>query len=915
MKDNYKILVAKTDRDDDGKWLPLWMHLRDCAGVMKKLVRRWISSSVINACALSPEEFEKTAVFTAAVHDIGKASAYFQHLISAGCPVLREKLSDAGIPFSSGFFFAGKTPHSYAGEWILISDAVNINVDRTVADVVGAHHGKPLDSPAKDLIKTYEINFYGSENEPEMQKLWMDAWKSIVNEALKLAELNDVSQLPRLNCEAQVLMSALLIAADWIASNTQYFPLISVYENGDHSLYPDRVNKGFEEIALMPGWHPEIIGMDDEMFLERFGFFPNEIQKSVIEAVSSCKTPGLFILEAQMGSGKTEGALAAAELLASQNQAGGIFFGLPTQATCSALFGRLAAWAASVSDDTLSSIRLAHGAAQLNQEYRAFFDNGVSHVNDVEDTADFDRGISVHPWFQGKKKALLADFVIGTVDQFLMASLRRKHFMLRHLGLAGKVVIIDECHAYDAYMNVYLDRTLEWMAAYGIPVILLSATLPSRRREELVRKYVKAYIRYNPNSDRKKNTRPQINCKADAAYPLLTWTDAKRVCQKEIFQRPEKKTVAVIHMDCEERLPEYLNEKLSDGGCACIILNTVRKAQEVYEKISALLDNAEVVLYHARFTMPDRALKEKELLEHMGKNSDQSDRRRFILIGTQVLEQSLDYDADIMITQLCPMDLLLQRMGRLHRHKRKRPQKLEKAVCLIMDEGGCSFDEGTQAVYGKYLLLRTIENLKERIVLPDDIPDLVRKTYEEPSGSCDGETAQAFKEYTNEIKKKEQRAERYVIPAPSLNIEKILENPDEEKENAAQCRVRDSLSSVDVILMAEDENGRISAAGSDSKKMFLDPSGVLTPDEGRFAARQKISLPRIFSSPHLAQKTVSELEEINAKRLSAWQKSQWLAGELVLLLDKNKTAVLCGYELSYSMHEGLKYIKKEKTDA
>ena len=172
--------------------------------------------------------------------------------------------------------------------------------------------------------------------------------------------------------------------------------------------------------------------------------------------------------------------------MASRFGLGGVFFGLPTQATANGIFPRLLGWADTQSEKTLpQAIKLAHGMAELNECYLRLQGRGVQ----LEEDAQEEHRVQVHQWFRGNKQVLLANFVIGTVDQLLLAALAQKHVMLRHLGLAGKVVIIDECHAYDTYMNCYLDRTLEWLGWYKVPVILLSATLPARRRTELVEAY------------------------------------------------------------------------------------------------------------------------------------------------------------------------------------------------------------------------------------------------------------------------------------------------------------------------------------------------------------------------------------------------------------------------------------------
>ncbi len=911
----YRILMAKAHQETEELWLPLWMHLRDTAGIIKKLVVKWVPESVFSSAGLGYEDFLSTAVFLAAVHDIGKATSIFQSMITRFCPAKYEEISGYGYQLCKEYREKGKTPHAHAGQWILQSDTVKASVPESVAAVVGAHHGKPLSIDymmgEPDMIKAYPANFWGSEDE-EVKRLWKEAWYDILNQAMELAGIKTFRELPVLTLEAQVLLSGLLITADWISSNTTYFPLLSLDDCGEGTMYPERVNKGWKKVDFPEGWHSEVYTMDQEIFKERFGFQPNEVQRCVLNVVDSCSdAPGIFVLEAGMGVGKTEAALAAAEVLASRKNEGGIFFGLPTQATSNGLFPRLYQWGKQVSEETANAIRLAHGAAEFNEDYNRLIMEGNSSIE--EDGGNQDK-LGVHPWFQGNKRALLADFVIGTVDQFLMASLKRKHFMLRHMGLAGKVVVIDECHAYDAYMNIYLEASLQWMAAYGVPVILLSATLPANRRKALVECYVKAYSKY-----RLGKRKPKIICRdtdwgKNMNYPLLTWSEGEEIRQENIEQEESGKIVKIHRGVSLTDMARLLDERLQEGGCASIIVNTVAYAQTVYEQCRESIENAEFILYHAQFTMPDRFKKEEYLLRKMGKNSGSSDRNRLILVGTQVLEQSLDYDADIMVTQLCPMDLLLQRMGRLHRHKRFRPKRLQSPECIILQEGGEAYDSGSQAVYGDYLLMRTEKVLPDIIKIPGHIPSLVQKVYsQEDSLGLEGEGYKRAKEqYEKELKTKEQRAKGYLLNKTSRRgLENILDNAEESSEKIAEASVRDGASSIEVLLMKEGKDETVLFAEGDFSKSFIgSKTQVPISTEGRMIAMQRLRLPHVFACSWNKRDTIRELEEKNIKELSMWQQSPWIHGELVLLLNEQNQAELNGYRLSYSFEKGLEYEKR-----
>ena len=252
--------------------------------------------------------------------------------------------------------------------------------------------------------------------------------------------------------------------------------------------------------------------------------------------------PGLLIIEAPMGNGKTEASLLCAEVMAAKSGAGGVAYLLPTMATSNAMFSRVEEWLKTVPDSkggSMESMQLLHSKAALNPDYSKLRSWGSTWMGD-EAKANVEEGVVAHQWFAGKKRGLLSSFVVGTVDQLLMAALKVKHVQLRHLGLAGKVVVVDEVHAYDAYMNTYLDRILTWLGAYGVPTILLSATLPANRRDELIHAYRGRDRKSARNNSRRKDI-PQAPCEESGcpAYPLITTTTYAGVLDQGMYRTCE----------------------------------------------------------------------------------------------------------------------------------------------------------------------------------------------------------------------------------------------------------------------------------------------------------------------------------------------------------------------------------------
>lgn len=904
LSDRIKQFPGKSNPKNTGEWLPTWIHMIDTAEIMKHLLRKWIPDSVKNILQDigDEEELTKCCVFLAMVHDIGKFTPLFCSKILPVLPYIKDKLDEYGIYIDNNKTFIDRkeSPHAIAGAVLL----QRFGCSEDIIAIVGAHHGKTItrnvENDLEDQLDFYSKNYFSTlENGTENFELWMEIYKEWFEFALQYSGYCTIHEIPEIKMTSQMLLTGLLIMADWLASNNFYFPLIPLESMGNDVDIHLRSKNAWKKIDLPGFWHVNPFSFDAETFYWKFGFEPNAVQKMMIQAVEETVSPGIFILEAQMGVGKTEAALAASELLASKKGCGGLFFGLPTQATANGLFPRMYSWAETQTDECKLSLRLAHGMAALNEEYRSLF-QGNSYI---EEDSEENR-LVVHSWFEGRKQALLANFVIGTVDQFLMAALKQKHVMLRHLGMAGKIIIIDECHAYDAYMSVYLDQALKWAGQYGIPVIILSATLPPKRRSELIDAYLN-------NEKKSKNFGEQW--RGNKGYPLLTWTDGKAVEQNTLDISMKNRNVEIENLD-EEKIESYLEDKLSEGGCAGIIVNTVKKAQETYERMKRKFRDKRIILFHSRFLATDRSDKESILISLLGKKATTEQRDNLIIIGTQVLEQSLDIDFDILLTELCPMDLLLQRIGRLHRHgfrNPSRPLKMQNAVCAILNLRKNEFDDGSKGIYGEWLLAKTQELISESIEIPMSIPELVNLAYENPVlENLDEMQKKYWNKYLVKQKEKEKNAKVFRISKPRNrgNINGLLDVDIKVDDQSAEAAVRDGENTLSVICLveySEDEVGLVPWQGAKRNFSF---NHVPCEADCIEIAKQKINLPLVVTKN--INKVINELEIIMNDNFAEWQQSAWISGELILLLDPNMKARLSGYMLQYDQEIGL-IVEKE----
>lgn len=908
MKDAYKYLIAKNSSEEQ-KWLPLWVHCEDTYRVMEYLISHWLKNRVFSS-GFSFEQVRKTARFLSIFHDYGKTSIAFQAKIIKGIERLQIIHNDIGLctpSLNESYLKKSKeVPHGKAGEILLLIK----KCPASLAAVVGAHHGRPWEDGVNaaedinDMLEEGIDEIYGNLDEglciwgkKPNKKEWIKVQEEFFDWALEGSGLKSLEELTDISDSEAIILTGLVVMADWLASNEEYFPLIP-YDNDEPQNMEERLNHAMEKINLPSTWKP----MNNKDFFalskKRFGFYPNSIQSEVAMTVIGCNKPGLFILEAPMGVGKTEAALLAAEEF-PESQTKGMMFALPTQATANGIFSRIIEWGNKQSNQEAVSICLAHGMAAMNDEYAALIDKGKHAECKVDDYED--NRLVVHDFFKGSKQALLSDFVVGTIDQILLASLKQKHFMLRHLGLSGKVVIIDECHAYDTYMNEYLERTLQWLGAYNTPVIMLSATLPYERRAALIDAYI-------GNSKSKKNEQ----WRRSMGYPLLTWTDDSEVHQKEIEYTGIKRDIKIERINGCSNMQEQissivdiLSEKLINGGCAAVVANTVNRAQEFAAEIKKALPDKHVLLLHSRFISEDRLEYEKELLVHTGKKSLKNDRDGFIVVGTQVIEQSLDFDVDLMITDLCPMDLLLQRIGRLHRHTVHdvmRPDSLKTPKCYVLGVGDDS-DKGSIKVYGAYLLMRTNSFLPENILLPDDIAVLVQSVYDD---NCKIKQEiigydEARDEYNcNRIKeRKDADAFRIFPPGKEKTINRFLEAMPLTDDEQAKAQVRNGDKDIDAIVLFKSGNG-ITRAPWRYKDLF-DASICPTQSECKEISKQRLRFPLY---------TIDAIKTLD--KLTEWEQSVWLRNQYILILDENGKAEVGDFIVTYNKDFGLRIEGRNK---
>ncbi|MHB9145223.1 MAG: CRISPR-associated helicase Cas3' [Symbiobacteriia bacterium] len=799
---------------------PLMCHMIDVGNVAVELLRQGPFAATVRrfaaATGILEDQVPAWMAYLAALHDLGKCRAAFQNRQ----PGLALPLEEAGISCATSDVDKGYRHEAVSASWLrdylVDTQGWPVRSAGTVAAAIAGHHGRfDVDEP--------------SAEPPARREQWEPLRLELEALIRRTFQPSDWRGQFQHQSVAGLLLSGLVVLADWIASNAELFGLrwegetLADYvqasreraERAVHRLGLDGQQPWTSPMTFREVW-PEIAD-------------PHPLQEKCESLVRRGLAPGLVIIEAPMGGGKTEAALYLATQWLGKAAAEGIFVALPTSATSNQMFSRFKRLIERHDPGAVRGVRLVHGTSWLLDE--ATPSVAPELFEGKEQALD---------WFRPRKRSLLATYGVGTVDQALMSVLHVKHGFLRLFGLAGKVLVVDEVHAYDAYMAQILDLLLQWCSALGVPVILLSATLPQGRRRALVQAYDSAAL-LNESQEA-----------GFAPYPLITWVEpGGKVTEEpvELATDTDSGTATgsaaggakVMNVELRHHhglladpagVAKLVAERVANGGCHCVITNTVDSAQNIYRALKALVPEdgpagVQLLLFHGRFPVAERQRIEAEALALFDKRSllpeGDPERKprpeRAVLVATQVVEQSLDLDFDEMYTELAPVDLLLQRAGRLHRHPRQnRPTGGTPTLHLLLPpEDRVEFGPSGN-VYSPYILFRTLALTATQDVwrLPVEIRQYVEAVYRDvppPPGVSVEEawltTARA--KWFSETEEKAEAANLFLIRTPAPRRFRLGQDPkavfDEESREASSyfnAKTRYEDDSVNVLLAEGD---------------------------------------------------------------------------------------------------------------
>ncbi|WP_328952754.1 CRISPR-associated helicase Cas3' [Kitasatospora purpeofusca] len=918
----------------------LLSHMLDTAAVAEVIWDRYLPQVTrwrLDALAGGVGNGRRLFAWLCGIHDLGKATPVFQQLDAAGEAAVRE----AGLTWDKYAVKGASWRHDKAGARVLrlLLAEAKWREEQVgwVWPLVAGHHG---------LLPTLGQLSPPKKNEKLQghSQPWKLAQLALVEVFTR--EVGYDGELPLAAVEPalvpsramQLQLSGFVVMADWIASDERHFTGVTDLSKVTMPQARQRAATAWSKLELRGGWGTLTVP-GPETFRDRFGHGPRPSQELVLDVARRMGGPGLMIVEAPMGEGKTKAAFAAAELMAARHGADGVFLGMPTQATADPMFTQVRSWLRDVGDGLEDQVALLHGKRMFNKEWRALLedagewgqgaDDPFSSVgedeygmsNDSFDDCEAAERRAPAEWFLGRRRGLLSPFAVGTIDQLLYAATRTKHVMLRMAGLVGKVVILDEVHAADVYMSQFLLEGLWWLGQAGVPVVLLSATLPPEQRHRLVA----AYLAGTQSAEEP----AALELPEPQGYPSVTAAWSGRDGRPELLVESgeswrgdlavrvellNEALVAARNDDpgtADAAVADCLKDRLADGGCALVIRNTVARAQSTFEALRKEF-GSDVRLLHGRLHAGHRADRTQEVLSLLGPPREGHGRpERLIVVATQLAEQSFDVDADLLITDLAPIDLLLQRIGRLHRHDGvKRPHRLARPVVVVTGldlhaDGAPHILGASETIYGRYLLLRTAAEIERATKdggddwsIPSQVPDLVARVYGTgpvvPQAWIETE-AKARQDWEERQAKRQVEAAEYVLTRAGEHGKETLDGlhygaHSKLSEGQFEALVRDGDRSAEVVLVRRTEDEFHAMTGRK-----LGPNGTVAAELLDDVISGTVRLP--------AKLTAAAEQALGP--LAGWRDHPWLRYSLALELDEHGEATLGDFQLCYDDDLGL----------
>jgi CRISPR-associated endonuclease/helicase Cas3 len=674
MAESYFRYWGKAEKDGPGYHL-LPYHCLDVAAVGRVLLssNTALRRKFTTITGIEDAICTRWLLLFLALHDMGKFSETFQNLRPDLLEQLQANPSKKQYTVrhdSLGNLFL-KT--AFENETLKFPEGEDVSFDEwqdlimAIVRAYSGHHGAPPQLRGQNGMPLNFSSYFGKKDSAAAVRFVQDVGELLCSQSEELVLLSP-AELEEPIKKASWLMAGFAVLCDWVGSNSAWFSFCEE---------PMKLNEYWETLAVPQaeraireaGINTGIPLSEMPDFSHLFPHIPSPTPlQRFVDKCPIAASPQLFILEDVTGSGKTEAALLLAGRLMAAGCGSGFFVGLPTMATSNAMYDRLAkVYRNLFPQETSPALVLAHGARHLSETFMAsVIDNGTYATDEETATAQCSSWLA-----DNRKKALLADAGVGTIDQALLAVLPARFQSLRLFGLANHILIVDEVHSYDPYMNKLLQSLLSFHAALGGSAILLSATLPTHIRRD----FISAFAR---GCDDHQHHEPRNN-----AYPLATSYNLETGIQETPVEATPLRccNVAVSLVADETEVVRQIEEAASRGMCVCWIRNTVHDALNGYALLKDAVPEDNLILFHARFAMGDRLDIEGIVTATFGRGSTSLERGGKVLIATQVVEQSLDLDFDLLITDLSPMDLLIQRAGRLHRHQR--------------DEHGNPLSEGT----------------------------------------------------------------------------------------------------------------------------------------------------------------------------------------------------------------------------